>query len=402
MTPRDTLRFATHAALAYPLRTSLSVLAMSIGVAAVVILTAVGDGVRQYIVTQFASLGSNLILVLPGRTETSGLPGAYVSGTPRELSIEDAASLLRVRHVHRVAPISMGASEVAANGRLRDVTVVGTTSSYLDIRRLNTAQGRFLPNEDWNRSGAIAILGATIHNELFGEQSSIGQTIRIGDNRLRVIGVMAPSGQGIESNTDELVIVPVATSLNIFNTNALFDILVETVDREVIGTVKTELEQTMRTRHGGELDVTLITQDAVLSTFDNIFQALTFGLAGIAAISLVVAGILVMNVMLVAVTQRTAEIGLLKALGASHLDIVRMFLTEATLLSLLGAAAGFMLGHVGAWGIRLSWPVLLAWPPAWAVIAALAVALLSGLGFGVMPARRAAALDPILALAGRH
>jgi putative ABC transport system permease protein len=402
VTPRDTLRFAARAALAYPLRTALSVLAMSIGVAAVVILTAVGDGMRQYIINQFASLGSNLILVLPGRVETSGMPGTLVTGTPRELSIEDAASLLRVQYVRRVAPISMGVTEVNANGRLRDVTVVGTTASYLDIRRLDTAQGQFLPNENWNHPRAVAVLGATIHHELFGEQSSHGQMIRIGDSRLRVIGVMAPSGQGIDSNTDELIIVPVATSLNIFNTRALFDILVETDDRDTIGIVKAGLEQTLRARHSGELDVTLITQDAVLSTFDSIFQMLTFGLAGIAAISLVVAGILVMNVMLVAVTQRTAEIGLLKALGASHLDILRMFLTEATLLSLLGAAFGFMLGHLGAWSIRLGWPVLLAWPPAWAVIAALAVALLSGLGFGVMPARRAARLDPILALAGGH
>jgi putative ABC transport system permease protein len=399
VTPRDTLRFAARAALAYPLRTSLSALAMSIGIAAVVILTALSNGVRQYVVGQFTSLGSNLILVLPGRTETGGLSGSFIANTPRNLSIEDAASMLRVQHVHRIAPVSLGNTEVAANGRLRNVTVVGTTASYLDIRRLSTAQGRFLPNEDWNRSSAVAVLGATIHNELFGGQSSLGQMIRIGDNRLRVIGVMTPSGQGIDSNTDELVIVPVATSLGIFNTNALFDIMVETVDRNAINDVKAGIEQIIRVRHG-ELDATLITQDAVLSTFDRILRMLTYTLTGIAAISLVVAGILVMNVMLVAVTQRTAEIGLLKALGASYLDIVHMFLTEATLLSLFGAASGFVLGHLGAWGIRQAWPVLPAWPPAWAVIAALAVALLSGLGFGVMPARRAATLDPILALAG--
>ncbi|MDR1229623.1 MAG: ABC transporter permease [Azoarcus sp.] len=402
MTALDTLRFAIRAALGYPLRTALLILAMSIGVAAVVTLTAVGDGMRRYVAGQFASLGANLIIVLPGRTETGGLqPNSFVASTPRDLTIEDAAALARAPLVQRAAPISAGNSEAAANGRLREVMVLGTSSDFIAIRQLSLAQGNFLPVTDWRRGGAVAVLGATVHNELFGNNSSIGQTIRLGDRRLRIVGVMEPSGQGLDMNTDELVIVPVATAQAIFDTGSLFRILVETRDRDAIDAAKTGLENIMRERHEGELDVTLVTQDAVLVTLDDILGLLTLAIAGIAAISLIVAGILVMNVMLVAVTQRTAEIGLLKAFGARGRDIVCIFLTEAALLSFAGALTGYLFGLAGAWLVRLRWPELPAWPPAWAVAAALCVALGSGLVFGVMPARRAAALDPVLALT-RH
>ncbi|MDR0634161.1 MAG: ABC transporter permease [Azoarcus sp.] len=402
MRATDILRFAARAALGYPLRTAMLVLAMAIGVAAVVALAAVGDGMRRYVVGQFASLGTNLVIMLPGRTETSGFqPGRFVTNTPRELTLDDAAALMRSPLVLRVAPLSVGSSEVAANGRLRDVTVLGTTGSFMVIRRLSLAQGRFLPEEGWQRAGAVAVIGATVHHELFDDGVAVGQTIRLGDRRLRVVGVMAPSGQGLDMNTDELVIVPVAMAQEIFNTRSLFRVLIETRGRDLIESAREDLARIMQARHDGELDVTLIAQDAVLSTFDNILVALTMSVAGIAAISLVVAGILVMNVMLVAVSQRTAEIGLLKALGAADRDIVRIFLTETALLSCSGALLGYGLGQAAAWFVRLYKPELPAWPPAWAVVAALGMALGSGLLFGVMPARRAAALDPILALA-RH
>ena len=247
----------------------------------------------------------------------------------------------------------------------------------------------------------VAVIGDTLRRELFGNEPAVGRMVRIGDHRLRLVGVMAPSGQGLGMNTDEIVIVPVATAQAMFNTNTLFRIMVEVRSREAIVPAQREMEKIMRARHEGELDVTLITQDAVLGTFDRILGALTLAVAGIAAISLAVAGILVMNVMLVAVTQRTGEIGLLKALGASGRHIRLAFLTEAALLSLAGAFVGFALGHLGAWGIRLTWPVLPAWPPQWAVIAALGTALTTGLLFGVMPARRAARLDPVQALMKR-
>jgi len=395
----DTLRFARDAATGYPMRTTLSVLAMSIGVAAVVILTALGDGARRYVVGQFSSIGTNLVIVLPGRSGTGGFnPANAITSTPRDLTIDDAGALRRAPAVSRVAPLTVGTSEISFGGRLREIMVAGSTSDFIPIRNFELAQGRGLPEEDWNRGSSVAIIGNKIREELFANKPAVGQLVRIGDRRLRIIGVLKPVGQGLGMNTDELVIVPAALAQAMFNSNTLFRILVEARSREAIPEAKDQVMEILKQRHRGEEDVTVITQDAVLATFDKLLGALTMGVAGIAAISLAVAGILVMNVMLVAVTQRTGEIGLLKALGAPARTIRLAFLTEAAMLSTVGAVVGYLLGQLGAFALRQFFPVFPAYPPDWAVIASLATALITGLLFGVMPARRAARLDPVNAL----
>ena len=395
----DTLRFARDAAAGYPMRTSLSVLAMSIGVAAVVILTALGDGARRYVVGQFSSIGTNLVIVLPGRSGTGGFnPANAITTTPRDLTIDDAGALRRLPAVLRVAPLAVGTSEISFGGHLREVMVAGSTAEFIPIRNFELAQGKALPDEDWNRGSPVAVIGETIRQELFGNTPAVGQLIRVGDRRLRVIGVLKPIGQGLGMNTDELVIVPVSTAQAMFNTNTLFRILVEAKSRTAIPQAKEQALETVRQRHRGEEDITVITQDAILATFDKLLGALTLGVAGIAAISLAVAGILVMNVMLVAVTQRTGEIGLLKALGAPARTIRLAFLAEAAMLSTVGAVVGYLLGQLGAFALRQAFPVFPAYPPDWAVIAGLSTALGTGLLFGVMPARRAARLDPVEAL----
>lgn len=402
MRPPDLLRFARDAATGNPLRTALLVLAMSIGVAAVVVLTALGDGARRYVVDQFSSLGTNLVIVLPGRSETGGFnPGNAITSTPRDLTIDDAESLQRARSVRRVAPLAVGTSEISYGGRLREVMVAGTTSNYIDVRTLKLAQGRFLSAGDWRRGASEAVIGAKIRDELFGVEPALGKLVRVGDRRFRVVGIMASTGQGLGMNTDEIVLVPVALAQAMFNSNTLFRILVEANSREAIEPAKAQVAEILKVRHEGEEDVTVITQDAVLATFDKLLAALTLAVAGIAAISLAVAGILVMNVMLVSVAQRTAEIGLLKALGADAATIRNAFLVEAALLSLAGAVLGFLLGHAGAALIRQLYPAFPAWPPAWAVLAGLGTALVTGILFGVQPARQAARLDPVQALAKR-
>jgi putative ABC transport system permease protein len=213
--------------------------------------------------------------------------------------------------------------------------------------------------------------------------------------------VLSEGGRGMGMTTDELVIVPVATAQAMLNTNTLFRIMVEARNREQLNEVKAHVLKLITQRHDGEEDVTVITQDAVLQTFDKILNVLTLGVAGIAAISLAVAGILVMNVMLVSVTQRTGEIGLLKALGATSAAVRQLFMVEAVLLSLSGAIVGVSLGYLGAAFLRYLYPTFPAYPPLWAVLAGLGTALVSGLVFGVMPARRAAQLDPIQALSKR-
>ena len=398
----DTLRFARDAAAGTPLRTALSVLAMSIGVAAVVILTALGDGARRYVVGQFSSLGTNLVIVLPGRSGTGGFnPANAITSTPRDLTIDDAASLKRLPGVRRVAPLAVGSSEISFGGKLREIMVAGSTAEFIPIRNFELAQGQGLPEEDWNRGSSVAVIGAKIRSELFGSNPAIGQLIRVGDRRLRIVGVLKSTGQGLGMNTDELVIVPVSLAQSLFNSNTLFRIMVEASNREAIPGAKAQTLATLKQRHRGEEDVTVITQDAVLATFDRLLGTLTLGVAGIAAISLAVAGILVMNVMLVAVTQRTGEIGLLKALGATARTIRLAFLAEAAMLSAVGAVVGYLLGQAGAFALRQAFPVFPAYPPDWAVIAGLSTALVTGLLFGVMPARRAAQLDPVQALMKR-
>ena len=399
MRTADVLRFARDAAAGYPLRTSLSVLAMAIGVAAVVVLTSLGDGARRYVVEQFSSLGSNLVIVLPGRSATGGFsPANAMTSTPRDLTVDDAFALTRLPSVRRVAPLTAGNSEINANGRLREVVVAGTASTYLDIRSFKMAQGHFLPEADWSRGAPVAVIGAKIQEEIFAGRPAVGELIRLGDRRLRVIGVLKATGQGVGGlNTDEIVFVPVGVGQSLFNTNSLFRVLIEARSRGEIEAVKREVSAMLKARHGEE-DITVITQDAVLATFDKLLRALTAAVAGIAAISLAVAGILVMNVMLVAVTQRTAEIGLLKALGARSASIRDAFLAEAAMISLVGALTGYGLGLFGAFVLRQMYPVFPAYPPDWAVVAALVTALGTGLLFGIMPARRAARLDPVQAL----
>ena len=398
----DLIRFARDAAAGSPLRTVLLVLAMSIGVASVVVLTALGDGARRYVINEFSSLGTNLVIVLPGRSQTGGFnPGNAITNTPRDLTIDDAQALLRASAVRRVAPLAVGTSEISVGGRLREVMVAGTTAQYTDVRRLSLAQGRFLTDGDWRRGASETVIGAKIRDELFGAEPALGQLVRIGDRRFRIVGIMASTGQGLGMNTDELVIVPVSLAQAMFNSNTLFRVLVEANSREAIELAKAQTLAIIKERHEGEEDVTVITQDAVLATFDKLLGTLTVAVAGIAAISLAVAGILVMNVMLVSVTQRTSEIGLLKALGATGGTIRTAFLTEAAMLSLAGAVLGFLFGHAGAALIRLLYPVYPAYPPDWAAIAGLCTALVTGILFGVLPARRAALLDPVESLAKR-
>jgi putative ABC transport system permease protein len=398
----DVLRFAVAAALGNRLRTLLSMLAMGIGVAAVIVLTALGDGARHFVIDQFSSLGTNLVIVLPGRTQTGGFsPANAVTSTPRDLTLDDARAIGRAQAVLRVAPVSVGSAEITAGGRLRETVVVGTTAEYLDVRHFELAQGRFLPEEDWAHGSPVMVIGGKVRRELFGAEPAVGRLVRVGDRRFRIIGVLSTSGIGLGMNTDELAFVPVSTAQQLFNTNSLFRILVEARHRDSIELAKAQARDTIKARHEGEEDVTVITQDAVLATFDRVLGTLTLGVAGIAAISLAVAGILVMNVMLVSVTQRTAEIGLLKALGASEGAIRRAFLTEAALLSAAGGVLGFVIGQAGAATIRYLYPSYPAFAPDWAVLAGLGTSIVTGLVFGVLPARRAARMDPVLALAKR-
>jgi putative ABC transport system permease protein len=399
---QDIARFSWGALRGYPLRTLLMLLAMAIGVGSVVILTALGEGARRYVVEEFSSLGTNLVIIFPGRSETSGIdPSAMMGETTRDLTLDDAQALLRMKRVRRIAPINVGQVEVSWGARSRESVVLGSSHDLLTIRHWKISQGRFLPLMDMDRSAPVAVIGNKVRQELFGAERALGAWIRLGDRRFRVIGIMGSEGRSIGVDVQETVIIPVAAAQQMFNTSSLFRILLEAKSRESIERVKQDAIDLLQERHQGEKDVTVVTQDAVLATFDRILGALTLAVGGIAAISLAVAGILIMNVMLVAVSERTAEIGLLKALGASQGQILSLFLAEALLLSSLGALSGMALGELGSWLIRQAFPILPAFAPSWVAGLVFGVALLTGLLFSLMPARRAARLDPVLALSGR-
>jgi putative ABC transport system permease protein len=387
----------------YPLRTAMLLLAISIGVAAVVTLTAVGEGARRYVTGQFSSLGTELLIVLPGRAETSGsgIQGLLVGETARELTLDDTLALTRSARIKRVTPLVLGAGTASAGARERDITVLGTGASMLAIQHWVMGSGRFLPESDLDTAQPVCVLGHTVARELFLGSTAVGDWLRIGDARCRVLGVLSEQGLAGGFNVDETVIMPVASAQQIFNTSAVFRILVEATSLDAVPAARRDIIEIVKQRHAGEEDVTVVTQDALVSTFDSIFNMITAGLAAIAAISLVVAGVLIMNVMLVAVSQRTAEIGLLKAVGARNRQILALFLTEAACLSLLGAGVGIALGVGGIWLMKAVFPVLDFAAPAWASASAVGVAVASGLVFGILPARRAAALDPVNALMRR-
>jgi len=397
MTLTDTLQASFKTVVSYRVRSLLIVLAMALGVAAVVVLTALGDGARNYVIKQFSSIGTNLLVVLPGRAETSGsFLGAVLGQTPRDLTLKDAQLLGRLPQVRRYAPLNVGAAELSAANRLREVTVLGSTANLIPIRHMKLAQGSFLAHG--TERNAQIVLGAKIANEFFPRSQAIGQRVRLGDNRFLVSGVLASQGESMGFNTDEIVIIPIDYAQALFNTTSLFRILIEAKSHSEIESAKQAILVTLRQSHDGEDDTTVITQDAILATFDRVLQALTLAVAGIAAISLIVAGILVMNVMLVSVNQRTAEIGLLKAIGATSADIRRLFFAEAVWLSLAGAILGFLLGQFGSLMLRLAYPQLPAWAPAWASIAGILVALVTGILASLLPASQAARLDAVKAL----
>ena len=396
----DLVGFALRALRGHRLRTGLSLLGVAIGVAAVVTLTALGEGARRYVLGQFAAVGTNMVIVLPGKTETAGaMPG--FGGVPHDLTLDDALSVARgVTEVDKLAPMVVGTETVAYEERRRQVALFGSTHEALEVRRLGIAQGRFLPPLAWDRGAPIAVLGSNTARELFPAADPVGQVVRVGDWRMRVIGVLEPRGQQLGVDMDDVVIVPVATAMKMLNRSGLFRLVIQVRSYADLERTKQAVIRLLSERHGEE-DVTVITQDAVVSAFSSILGALTMALGGIAAVSLAVAGVGIMNVMLVSVSERTREVGLLKALGAGRGQILAAFLAEAILISSAGGLLGLALGWAAVRVLVAIYPALPASPPPWAVLAAFSLSVAVGGVFGVLPARRATRLDPVAALAGR-
>lgn len=396
----DAIRLAAESLLQNRRRSALSLLGVVIGVVAVTSLTAIGEGALRYVDDQFASLGSSLVVIAPGRNETTGGMPVGVGGMPNDLTLDDARQLgRRIGAVETAIPVAASSGRIRHGGRNRQVPIVGTTAAFQDLQRLELAAGTFLPPGDMNRGSSVVVLGHTVALELFDRANPLGETVRFSGSRMRVVGVLAERGTQLGLQIDETVFAPVSTVMRLANETSLTRIMLDlrpgADQKRVIAQTKALLVE----RHDEE-DFTCISQDAVMSSLGSILRILTLAVAGIAAISLAVAGIGIMNVMLVAVSERTDEVGLMKAVGASRRQILVLFLVESALLSIVGGAAGLALGTgLVAFG-RSLYPAVELVTPAWAVAAVLGLSFATGIVFGVLPAWRAARLDPVEALRG--
>lgn len=379
------------------LRSFLAILGIAIGIAAVIVLTSIGEGTRRYILRQFTQFGTNIIAINPGKVETIGIPGVF-GGTTHKLTLEDAEAIRRVPDVRSVVPMAMGQARVEGGGRGRSVFIYGSTSDLPEVLKFQIGVGSFLPPGDPRRGGMVAVLGPTLKRELFGERNALGEFVRIADFRLRVIGVMAPKGRILGFDIDDSAYVPVATTMRMFNLDELQEIDVSVVHESLSERVADRITALLTERHGGKEDFTLMTQTEMLRVFGRVMDMITTAVAAIAGISLLVGAIGVFTMMWITVGERVSEIGLLRAIGATAREVQGLFLLEAVVLTMLGGVLGVVAGLGVALLARLAIPGLPVYTPLEYVGVALGVSALTGLVSGVLPARRAAALDPVTAL----
>jgi len=397
MSPGDLLRLAVASVAAHRLRSVLTTLGIVVGIASVILLTSLGEGTRRYVLSEFSQFGTHLLAVSPGRVKTQGIPGA-VGGTTHLLTVEDAGAMLRVPGVLKTVPVSFGSARVVAGERARSVFIYGVTEGATEVWRYRVAQGRFLPPGDPGRGAPLAVLGPKLKRELFGEANPLGERIRIGSFRFLVIGVLEPKGQFLGFDIDDAAYIPVASAQQLFNRVDLLEI--DTLFSENLAPEKIVegVRRLLIARHGGEEDFTITTQNEMLGVLDRVLSIVSFAIGGIGAISLLVGAIGILTMMWISVGERTEEIGLARAIGASRRQMLALFLIEAALLSLAGGIAGLAAGIGIGRLLSALLPGLPFRTPPLFVVLAMIVSLAVGLVSGVLPARRAASLDPIEAL----
>ncbi len=392
----DLIRLTTSSFLAYRMRSFLTGLGIAIGIMAVILLTSIGEGLHQFVLAEFSQFGTNLIGIQPGKTQTQG-GNVGIFGSSRPLSLDDAEALRRLPYIEYVSPSVQGNAELRANGRTRRSTIYGVGPEMPQALRIYVRTGSFLPEEDPNQARAMVVLGSKVRQELFGDGNPLGNYLRVGGQRYRVIGVMESKGQVLGFDLDDAVYIPAARAMELFNRPGLMEIHVTYRPGVELARVEAGIRSILTARHGRE-DYTLISQQQSLEVLGSVLDVITFAVGALGGISLLVGGVGILTIMTMAVTERTAEIGLLRALGARERQVLMLFLGEAMLLSALGGLAGLALGIGIAQALHLLFPALPVHTP-W-IFAALAElsAISIGLIAGVMPALRAARLDPVEAL----
>lgn len=392
---RDGLALTCSALLSRPLRSLLTLLGVAIGIAAVTLLTSIGEGLRGYVLDNFAQFGSRNVSIRPGMIRTSGLGGLL--STVRPLTIADADALRGLPHVEAVVPIIQGNGDIQFGARSRHTGVLGCGHQMAQAWRFKLALGQFLPNPRDGRSPPYVVLGHRLRLELFGAANPLGELIRVGGTRFRVIGVMEKKGQLLGFDVDDIAYIPVDWAQSLFNRGGLAKINVVFGSGTHSVALSEKIRQLLIERHGTE-DFSLTTQDDMLRSLNRILASLTFAVGALGSISLLVGAVGILTIMTTTVAERTAEIGLLRAIGASPRQVLGLFLAEALLLSLLGGALGLLLVGLLLAGLHLSLPGLpLSLQPLFLLLALLLAGLI-GILAGIAPARRAARLHPVEAL----
>ena len=392
----DLISHSFRTVISHKLRSSLTALGLIIGIAAVIILTSIGRGIHTYVLAEFTQFGTNLIAVFPGKTTTLGLSGATIS-TVRPLTIDDALAIARQDNILAVLPLVQGNARIEAGKKQRRTTVLGVGASVPEVWKINVASGRFLPAHEQVNPRAFAVLGHKLATELFAGRNPLGQRIRIGSDRFRVLGVMEKKGQMMGYDMDDTIYIPTVKALALFDRESVMEIDVLYKSNTAASSIEKSITRLLITRHGGE-DFSLITQDQMLKSMDSILNILTLSVAALGGISLLVGSVGILTIMTIAVSERISEIGLLRAVGAEQNTIFTLFLFEALVLSLAGGVIGVGLGILIVQLISIAvpgLPVQLAWTY---ILAAFAVSLLIGLLAGVVPAMKAAILQPLDAL----
>ena len=396
MLSADFVRLTVRSITAQRLRSVLTGSGIAVGIAAVVLLTSIGAGIHQYVLAEFTQFGTNLIGINPGKATTHGA-SVGVFGTVRPLSIADAEALERIPYTRAVVPIVQGNAQVEGAGRARRTTVYGVGHQFPRAFTFRVASGRFLPADNPEAPRAFAVLGSTLRRELFGDASPLGERIRVGGDRFVVIGTMEPKGTVLGFDLDDTVYIPAARALALFNRDSLMEVDLLYAEGAPVNEVVAGIRRILTARHGSD-DFTITTQQQMLDVLGSVLNVLTLAVGLLGGISLLVGGVGILTIMTIAVTERTAEIGLLRALGASRGQVLQLFLGEATALAALGGFAGLVLGAGGARLLHLAVPALPVHTPWSYALLALALSMAIGLVAGVLPARRAARLAPVEAL----
>jgi putative ABC transport system permease protein len=397
MSAIDFFRLAWQSLWYHRQRSALTMLGILIGIASVILLTSIGEGTRFFVLTEFTQFGTTLVAINPGRIETSGIPGA-LGTTVHPLTVEDAEVLDRLPGIDRVVPVIMGAAPVEQAGKTRNVFVYGVTAAMPDVWRIRVRAGRFLPVLDPQDGAPVAVLGPTLKRELFGDQTCLGRHVRIAGERFLVIGLMESKGQILGIDIDDSAYIPVAQARRLFNRDNLHEIDITVVNASMIDAVAARIKTALTERHNHEEDFTVTTQNGMLETLDRIIRIVSLAVVGIGAISLLVGSIGILTMMWISVNERTSEIGLARAIGATSGQILLLFLSEAAMISTLGGILGLAIGMGMGQLLHFYFPALPVKTPVEYVVLALAVSFLVGLVSGLLPARRAANLDPVIAL----